>query len=114
MKSLNKTQLIGHLGIDPEVKNLEKNTKVARFTLATDDSYFDKKGNKVEQTDWHNIVAWRGIAEIIEKYTKKGSQIYVEGKSKSRTWEDKEGQKRYTTEVIAENIILLDKKESEE
>lgn len=113
MKSLNKIQLIGHLGIDPEIKNLD-NAKVARFTLATDDSYRDKQGNKVEQTDWHNIVAWRGIADIVEKYTKKGSKVYIEGKSKSRTWEDKEGQKRYTTEVVAENIILLDKKESEE
>ncbi|NLT49450.1 MAG: single-stranded DNA-binding protein [Ignavibacteria bacterium] len=113
MKSLNKIQLIGHLGIDPEVKSLE-NGKIARFTLATDDSYRDKQGNKVEQTDWHNIVAWRGLAEIIEKYTKKGSKIYVEGKSKSRSWEDKEGQKRYTTEVIAESFILLDKKESED
>lgn len=114
MKSLNKIQLIGHLGIDPEIKNLDNNTKVARFTLATDDSYIDKQGKKVEQTDWHNIVAWRGLAEIFEKYTKKGSKVYIEGKSKSRTWEDKEGQKRYTTEVIVDDFLLLDKKESEE
>lgn len=113
MRSLNKVQFIGHLGIDPEVKELE-NGKVAKFTLATDDSYKNREGKKVEQTDWHNIVAWRGTAEIVEKYTKKGSFVYVEGKLKHRSWDDKEGIKRYTTEVVIDDIQLLDKKENEE
>lgn len=113
MKNLkNKVQLIGHLGINPEVKDLE-NGKVAKFTIATNDSYKDKDGKKVEQTDWHNIVAWRGTAEIVEKFAKKGSFVGVEGKLKHRTWEDKEGVKQYTTEVVIDEILLLDKKPTE-
>lgn len=115
MKSVNKHVVLGYLGTNPEVKTLENvETKVAKFTVATDDSYRDKNGKKVEQTDWHNIVAWRGLAEISEKMLKKGSRVYIEGKSKTRKWDDKDGNKRETTEIIAHDIVLLDKKESEE
>lgn len=113
MKSLNKVQLIGHVGNKPEVKNPDS-IKVARFSLAIHESYRDKNGVKVENTDWLNIVAWHGLADIAEKYIKNGSKIYIEGKLKSRSWDNEKNQKRYTTEIIAENFILLNKKENEE
>ncbi len=109
--AVNKVILVGNVGKDPEVRYLDKNVAVANFTLATTDrAYTLQNGTQVpEKTEWHNIVAWRGLAEIAEKYIRKGSQIYVEGKLQTRSWE-KEGVKRYTTEIYAETIQLLGKK----
>lgn len=111
MRTLNKVQLIGRLGKDPEVQKFEGDSMVVRFPLATNESYKDRNGNLVETTDWHNIVAWRGLAKIAENFLKKGSSIYLEGKIKSRSYDDKDGNKRYVTEIVADNLIMLDKKE---
>lgn len=107
MASVNKVILIGNLGKDPEVRHLEGGVTRVTFSLATSESYKDKNGNKVEHTEWHNIILWRGIAEVAEKYLKKGSLVYIEGRIKTRTWDDKDGNKRYTTEIVAENLSLL-------
>ena len=112
MASVNKVILVGNVGKDPEVRYLEGGTAVANFPLATSETYKDKSGNRVETTEWHNVVAWRGLAEIIEKYVKKGSQLYIEGKLRTRSWNDKEGNKRYTTEIVADNLVLLGRKEN--
>jgi len=111
MKGLNKVLLLGNLGKDPEVQTLEGNIKVAKFTLATTEGYKDENGQVHSQTEWHNIVLWRGLAELAEKYLKKGSMVHVEGKNRTRSYEDKQGVKRYVTEVVGEEIIMLDKKE---
>jgi len=109
--SVNKVILIGHVGKDPEVRYLDKNVAVANFTLATTEKAFTtQSGIQVpERTEWHNIVAWRGLADISEKFIRKGSQVYVEGKLQTRSWE-KDGVKRYTTEIYAETINLLGKR----
>jgi single-strand DNA-binding protein len=104
---INKVILAGNLGKDPEVRHLEGGAVVANFPLATTETYKDKAGNKVEQTEWHNIVLWRAQAEYAEKYLKKGYTILVEGKLKTRTWEDKDKNKRYTTEVYGDSITIL-------
>ena len=110
--SVNKVILIGNLGKDPEVRHLENGAVVANFPLATSESYTDRNtGQKVENTDWHDVVAWRGLAEVVEKYVKKGTKVYVEGKLKKRSWQDKEGNTRYTTEVIADELTILSKPE---
>lgn len=112
MRGVNKAILIGNLGKDPEIQYLDNNVSVARFSLATNDSYKDKDGNRVDQTEWHNIVAWRGLAKIAEDYLKKGSRIYLEGKIRTRSWDDKQtGEKKYTTEIVADNFIMLDRKD---
>ena len=113
MAGINKVILIGNLGKDPEVRSLESGTKVASFSLATTESYKNKEGQKVEQTEWHNIVMWRGLAEVAEKYLRKGAQIYLEGKIRTRTWDDKEGNKRYITEIIADTFTMLGSKREE-
>ena len=106
--SVNKVILIGNLGKDPEVRHLENGAAVANFSIATSENYKDRKtGEKVSQTEWHNIVAWRGLAEIAEKYLKKGAKVYIEGKLKTRTWQDKDGNNRYSTEVITDNLTML-------
>ncbi len=106
--SVNKVILIGNLGKDPEVRYLEGGTAVANFTLATSETYKDRNtGEKKSITDWHNIVVWRGLAELVEKYLKKGSKIYVEGKLKTRSWKDQDGNTRYTTEIVADNLTML-------
>ncbi|WP_295335415.1 single-stranded DNA-binding protein [Flavobacterium sp.] len=105
----NKVQLIGHVGQDPEVKDLEGGKKVANLTLATNDYYTNDKGEKVENTEWHKVSAWGKTAEIIEKYVVKGKEIAVEGKLTHRSYEDKDGTKRYVTEVVANDILLLGK-----
>ena len=105
----NKVQLIGHVGNDPEIKNLEGGKKVANFTIATNDSYKNDKGEKVEQTEWHKVVAWGKTAEIIEKYVTKGKEIAIEGKLTHRSYDDKNGEKRYITEVVANDLLLLGK-----
>jgi single-strand DNA-binding protein len=110
MAGINKVILIGNLGKDPEVRSLEGGAKVASFSLATSESYKTKDGQKVDQTEWHNIVVWRGLAEVAEKYLKKGSQIYLEGKIRTRSWDDKEGNKKYITEIIADTFTMLGSK----
>ena len=109
--SVNKAILVGHVGKDPEVRYLEKNVAVANFSLATTDrAYTMQNGTQVpERTEWHNIVAWRGLAELAEKYIRKGTQLYIEGKIQTRTYE-KDGIKRYVTEIYADNIQFLDRK----
>lgn len=104
---INKVILIGNLGKDPEVRRLDSGTAVANFPLATTEVFKDKNGQKVEQTEWHNIVLWRGQAEFAEKNLKKGYTVYVEGKLRTRSWEDKEKNKRYATEVVADNISIV-------
>ena len=108
--SVNKVILIGFLGSDPEVKTLDSGVKVARVSLATSESYTDKSGKKVENTEWHNLVIWRGLADVVEKYTKKGSQIYVEGKLKTSSYE-KDSVKHYRTDIVVDNLRLLDRKQ---
>ena len=112
MAGVNKVILIGNLGRDPELKYLEGNVARVNFSLATSDSYKDKNGNRVEQTEWHNIVMWRGLAESAEKYLKKGTQVYIEGKLQTRQWNDKEGHKRSTTEIVAESYVILQRRDS--
>jgi single-strand DNA-binding protein len=104
---VNKVILIGNLGKDPEIMNLENGVKKASFSLATTETYKDKNGTKTSLTEWHNIVLWRGLAEVAESYLKKGNQIYLEGKIRSRSWDDKDGNKRYTTEIIGDFMQML-------
>ena len=111
MAGVNKVILIGNLGKDPEVRYLDSGVAVANFSLATTESYKNKEGERVSQTEWHNIVLWRGLAEVAEKWLKKGSSVYIEGKIRNRKWEDKEGNTRYTTEILADNMTMLGKKE---
>ena len=108
--SLNKVMLIGNVGKDPEIRHLENDSVVANFTLATTERYRDKNGNWQEQTEWHNIVCWRMLAERAEKYVKKGSQVFVEGKIRSREWVDQTEQKRSVIEIVAESFQLLGKR----
>jgi len=103
----NKVQLIGNVGNEPEITNLESGKKVAKFSIATNESYKDSNGEKVTNTQWHNIVAWGKIAEIVEKYVGKGKEVALEGKLTSRSYETKEGEKRYVTEVVIDEILLL-------
>ncbi|MGK4566371.1 single-stranded DNA-binding protein [Flavobacterium sp. 3HN19-14] len=105
----NKVQLIGHVGNDPEVKIIGEGRKVANLTLATNDVYKNDKGEKVEETQWHRIVAWGKVAEIIEKYVNKGKEIAIEGKLTHRRYDDKNGEKRYLTEVVVNELLLLGK-----
>ncbi|MBL7980582.1 MAG: single-stranded DNA-binding protein [Flavobacteriales bacterium] len=110
MAGVNKVILIGNLGADPEVRHLQNGASVANFRLATSETYKDRQtGERREQTEWHNVVAWRGLAEITEKYLRKGSKVYVEGKLRTRKWQDKDGQDRYTTEIQADEMTLLDR-----
>ena len=110
MRGLNKVTLIGNLGNDPTIQTLEGNIKVAKFSLATTENYKDSNGQNQSSTDWHNVVLWRGLADLANNYLKKGSLVYVEGKLKTRSFDDKDGQKKYVTEIIAEQLLLLDKK----
>lgn len=108
MKGLNKAELIGCLGSDPEIKNLESGASVANFSLAT--NYSVKRGDQwEEETDWHNIVIWGGLVEVVEKHLKKGSRVFVEGRLKTRKWKDKEGNNRSTTEVVVKDFMMLGK-----
>jgi len=108
--SVNKVILVGHVGQDPEVKYLDNNTPVCTLRMATSDVYKNKSGEKVTTTEWHSVVLWRGLAEVAEKYVKKGTQVYVEGNLRTRSWDDKEKVKRYTTEIVADVMQLLGKK----
>jgi single-strand DNA-binding protein len=109
MAGINKVILIGNVGKDPEIRNLENGVKVANFPLATTEVY-KKDGNRMEQTEWHSIVLWRGLAEVAEKIVRKGSQIYIEGKLRTRSWEDKDKVKRYSTEVVVDVLTMLGSK----
>jgi single-strand DNA-binding protein len=109
MSGINKVILIGHLGKDPELRYLEGGVSVTSFPLATSET-FNKDGQKVEQTEWHNIVMWRGLADLASKYLSKGKLVYIEGKLRTRSFEDKAGIKKYTTEVVAENFTMLGRK----
>ena len=112
MKNLrNNVQLIGNLGMNPEVKTLESGSTVAKFSIATSDRYKNNKGEQVEETTWHNVVAWGKTAEIAEKYLKKGSQVAVDGKLTNRSYEAKDKTKRYVTEILVNEILMLGAKE---
>jgi single-strand DNA-binding protein len=105
----NKVQLIGNLGQDPEITNFESGKILAKFSVATNDSYKNAQGEKITDTQWHNVVAWGKTAQIIEKYITKGKEVAIEGKLTSRSWEDKDGIKRYTTEVVCSELLMLGK-----
>ena len=108
MAGINKVILVGNLGKDPEVRHLENGSVVCSFPIATSETYTDRNsGEKRTQTEWHNVVLWRRLAEIAEKYLRKGSQVYIEGKLRTRSWDDQNGQKRYTTEVVGDQMQLL-------
>lgn len=109
---INKVILVGNVGGDPEVRTLESGSKVAKFSVATNENYQDKSGEWQQITEWHNVVAWRGLAERAEKQIKKGSQVYVEGKLNTRKWQDQNGNDRYSTDVVARILRSLDKRES--
>ena len=111
MGSLNRATLIGNVGKTPEVRTLQSGTKVATFSMATTEpAYTTQNGQQVEaRTEWHNVVAWAGLASIVERYLQQGTQVYVEGKIRYRTYDNQQGEKRYITEVVAENIVLLKK-----
>ncbi|MCB0509021.1 MAG: single-stranded DNA-binding protein [Bacteroidetes bacterium] len=109
--SVNKVILIGRLGKDPEVRKINATTTVCNFPLATNESYKNQDGTYNEITEWHNIVMWRGVAERAERILKKGNTVFIEGKLRTRSWEDKENHKRYTTEIVVENFQLLEKRE---
>lgn len=104
---LNKAMIIGRLTRDPESRTIPSGVSVCTFSVATGNSYTGKDGNKVDQTEFHNIVAWRKLGEIAQQYLKKGSQVYIEGRIQTRSWEDAQGQKKYRTEIVAENLIML-------
>lgn len=112
MSSLNKAMLIGRLGQDPEVRYTQSNTAVATLSIATSERYKDSNGEQQEKTEWHRVVAWGRLAEICQQYLKKGSQVYIEGPIQTRQWEDKDGQKRYTTEIKALQMTMLDSRGS--
>ena len=105
---INKVILVGNVGLDPEVRALESGAKVARVRLATTERYFDKQTNEAKElTEWHTVTLWRGLADVVDKYVHKGSQLYVEGSLRTREWTDKDNQKRYTTEIVATEMKLL-------
>ena len=110
MRGVNKVVLIGNLGKDPDMQFLEGNIAVAKFSLATTESFKDRSGRLVSQTEWHTVVLWRGLAELAQKHLHKGSAVYIEGSLKTRSWEDKEGNKKFATEIVGNNLIMLDKR----
>ena len=114
MSGVNKVILIGNLGKDPEVRYLDNGVAVANLSLATTENYKNKEGERVSQTEWHDIVLWRGLAEVAEKYLKKGSSVYVEGKLRTNKWVDKEENTRYKTEVLADKLTMLGRSNNQE
>ena len=112
--SLNKVILIGNLGADPESREMPDGTKMTKFSIATTERYTNKSGEKISNTEWHNIVLWRGIAEVAEKYLKKGDSVCIEGKLKNRSWEDENGVKKYATDIQADNMTMLGSKRDSE
>jgi len=114
MRGVNKVILIGNVGRAPDLQYLEGNIAVAKFPLATTETYKDKSGISTSQTEWHTVVLWRGLAELAQKYLHKGSMVYVEGKIRTRHWEDKDHIRRFVTEIIGDNLVMLDKKKDNE
>ena len=114
MSGINKVILIGNLGKDPEVRYLDSGVAVANLSIATSENYKNKDGERVTQTEWHDVVLWRGLAEVAEKYLKKGSSIYVEGKLRTNKWVDKDENTRYKTEILADKLTMLGKSNSQE
>ena len=113
--SVNKVILIGNLGRDPEVRKLENGATLASFSIATSESYTDKQsGKKIENTEWHDVVVWRGLAEVAEKFLKKGTKIYVEGRLKKRSWQDREGNTRYSVEITGDEMTILSRPEAQD
>ena len=112
--SVNKVILVGNVGKDPETRYLEGGTAVCSFSLATSETYRNRDGEKVTNTEWHNIVLWRGLAEVAEKYVKKGSQLYIEGRIRTRSWDDRDGNKRYTTEIVCDNMQMLGRRSDDQ
>jgi single-strand DNA-binding protein len=110
MRGVNKVILIGNLGRDPDIQYLEGNIAVAKFSLATTETFKDRAGKLISQTEWHTVVLWRGLAELAQKYLHKGSLVYIEGRLRTRSWEDKEGNKKFATEVVGDNLVMLDKR----
>jgi single-strand DNA-binding protein len=110
MRGVNRVMLIGNLGKDPDVQFLEGNIAVAKFPLATTETFKDRAGKLISQTEWHTVVLWRGLAELAQKYLHKGSLVYIEGRLRTRSWEDKEGNRKFATEVVGDNLIMLDKR----
>ena len=111
MAGVNKVMLVGNLGKDPEIRHLDNGVAVANFSLATTESYTNKQGERVNQTEWHNVVLWRGLADIAEKYLKKGNSVYIEGKIVTRKWEDKDSNTRYSTDIVADKMTMLGSKQ---
>ena len=111
--SVNKVILVGNVGKDPETRYLEGGTAVCSFPLATSETYRNRDGERITNTEWHNVVLWRGLAEVAEKYVRKGSQLYIEGRIRTRSWDDRDGNKRYTTEVVGDNMQMLGKRSDE-
>ncbi|MDR0693904.1 MAG: single-stranded DNA-binding protein [Prevotellaceae bacterium] len=107
---LNKVMLIGNVGKDPDIRHLENDVAVVTLPIATTERFKDRSGTVKEQTEWHNVVFWRNLAEIVEKHVRKGSQVFIEGRLRTRNWEDQSGQKRYTTEIVADVMRLLGKR----
>ena len=110
MRGVNRVMLIGNLGKDPEVQHLEGNIAVAKFPLATTETFKDRTVKLVSQTEWHTVVLWRGLAELAQKYLHKSSLVYIEGRLRTRSWDDKEGNRKFATEVVGDNLIMLDKR----
>ena len=111
---INKVILLGNVGRDPEVRYLDNGVVVTKFPLATSETYTNKSGDKVTNTEWHNVVLWRKLAEVAEKWVKKGTPLYIEGKIRSRSYEDKDGNKRYITEIVADNMQMLGRKSEDQ
>lgn len=111
MAGVNKVILIGNLGADPEVRSLESGVKVATINVATSESFKDRNGERQTQTEWHRVVLWRGLAEVVEKYLKKGSQVYIEGRLRTRSYEDQDGKKLYVTEIEARDLTMLGRRD---
>ncbi len=109
MAGINKAILVGNLGLDPEIRTLESGAKLARIRIATSESYTTKEGQRVEQTEWHNVTMWRQLADIAEKYLSKGKQVYIEGKLRTRSYTDKDNVERYSTEIVADTMQMLGK-----
>lgn len=110
MRGVNRVMLIGNLGKEPDIQFLEGNIAVAKFPLATTETFKDRTGKLISQTEWHTVVLWRGLAELAQKYLHKGSLVYIEGRLRTRSWEDKEGSRKFATEVVGDNLIMLDKR----
>jgi single-strand DNA-binding protein len=110
MRGVNRVILIGNLGKDPDIQFLEGNIGVAKFSLATTETFKDRSGKLISQTEWHTVVLWRGLADLAQRYLHKGSLVYIEGRLKTRSWEDKEGNKKFATEIVGDNLIMLEKR----